>query len=162
MKSITFDETKWKLVPIEPTSLMLYVMHHNEEEGFCAMYDAALHAAPQPDPCALPQQVDVEPVAVVDPKAYHGLRWEKMLSQLPTGTGLFIHPDPEVAKLRSQLAVARQAIDNYLAANDPSEFGCACDPDVGYLCGPCYENKRQYPLRKALGQLGECDGTRLC
>ena len=28
-------------------------------------------------------------------------------------------------------------------ANDPTEFGCACDLSVGYLCGPCHADKQQ-------------------
>ena len=59
--------------------------------------------------------------------------------------------------LRRQLAVAqadnqrlREALDTYLAANDPSEFGCACDLSVGHLCGPCFAEKQQCPLREAL------------
>ena len=44
----------------------------------------------------------------------------------------------------------REAIQEYLDANDPSEFGCACDLDTEYLCGPCHAAKQQYPLQKAL------------
>ena len=44
----------------------------------------------------------------------------------------------------------REAIEQYLAENDPSEFGCACDPSVGHLCGPCFAHKQQTVLRKAL------------
>ena len=44
----------------------------------------------------------------------------------------------------------RDALDTYLAANDPSEFGCACDLSVGHLCGPCFSEKQQRPLREAI------------
>ena len=44
----------------------------------------------------------------------------------------------------------RDAIEQYLAENDPSEFGCACDLSVGHLCGPCFAHKQQTVLRKAL------------
>lgn len=62
-----------------------------------------------------------------------------------------------IKKLHEQLSASCahnvrliDAIQDYLSANDPSEFGCACDLDVGYLCGPCHEAKQQYPLQKAL------------
>lgn len=44
----------------------------------------------------------------------------------------------------------REAVDQYLAENDPSEFGCACDPSVGHLCGPCFAHKQQTVLRKSI------------
>lgn len=62
-----------------------------------------------------------------------------------------------IDSLRQQLAACqaeklrlRDAVEFYLAANDPSEFGCACDPSVGHLCGPCHAHKQQTPLRQAL------------
>ena len=41
------------------------------------------------------------------------------------------------------------------AANDPTEFGCACDLSVGYLCGPCHADKQQQPLKCALAKINE-------
>ena len=29
-------------------------------------------------------------------------------------------------------------------ANDPTEFGCACDLSVGYLCGPCHADMQHH------------------
>ena len=40
-------------------------------------------------------------------------------------------------------------------ANDPTEFGCACDLSVGYLCGPCHADKQQQPLKSALAKINE-------
>ena len=40
-------------------------------------------------------------------------------------------------------------------ANDPTEFGCACDLSVGYLCGPCHADKQQEPLKIALAKINE-------
>ena len=61
----------------------------------------------------------------------------------------------ENAKLHKQL-LATQAhvarvvagIAEYLQANDPDGFGCACTPD--HKCGPCNEYDRQNPLHEAL------------
>ena len=41
-------------------------------------------------------------------------------------------------------------------ANDPTEFGCACDLSVGYLCGPCHADKQQQQLlESALAKINE-------
>lgn len=40
-------------------------------------------------------------------------------------------------------------------ANDPTEFGCACDLSVGYLCGPCHADMQQEPLKIALAKINE-------
>lgn len=53
-------------------------------------------------------------------------------------------------ELAAQVEKMRIAIDSFLVANDPTEFGCACDPSVGYLCGPCSTHKRQTVLREAV------------
>lgn len=52
-----------------------------------------------------------------------------------------------------QIEILRTAIEEYLVANDPTEFGCVCDPSVGHVCGPCKTNERQKPLRIALAKL---------
>lgn len=49
----------------------------------------------------------------------------------------------ELEKLTAQVGVLRDGIEAYLAANDPSEFGCTCDLSVGYICGPCFADKQQ-------------------
>ena len=74
----------------------------------------------------------------------------------------------KVRGLEQQLAACQadnlrlwKAIEFYLAANDPSEFGCACDPSVGYLCGPCHASKQQTQLRQALDTpLGDLSALR--
>ena len=38
-------------------------------------------------------------------------------------------------------------------ANDPTEFGCACDLSVGYLCGPCHADKQQESIDNLKAQL---------
>jgi len=57
--------------------------------------------------------------------------------------------------MKSALKVARDGIDEFLVANDPTEFGCACDLSVGYLCGPCHADKQQQPLKSALAKINE-------
>ena len=49
-----------------------------------------------------------------------------------------------IEKLTAQVGVLRDGIEAYLAANDPSEFGCTCDLSVGYICGPCFADKQLY------------------
>ena len=61
----------------------------------------------------------------------------------------------EIATLKSALKVARDGIDKFLVANDPTEFGCACDLSVGYLCGPCRADMQQEPLKIALAKINE-------
>ena len=63
-------------------------------------------------------------------------------------------PD-RTAELEAALKVARDGIDKFLVANDPTEFGCACDLSVGYLCGPCHADKQQEPLKIALAKINE-------
>lgn len=41
-----------------------------------------------------------------------------------------------------------QALREFLSANDPEGFGCACAPESE--CGPCRTRKSQAPLRAAL------------
>ena len=63
-------------------------------------------------------------------------------------------PD-RVVELEATLKVARDGIDEFLVANDPTEFGCACAPSVGYLCGPCHADMQQEPLKSALAKINE-------
>ena len=58
-------------------------------------------------------------------------------------------------QLEKALKVAREGIDEFLVANDPTEFGCACDLSVGYLCGPCHADMQQQPLKIALAKINE-------
>ena len=50
MKTVTFDETKWKLVPIEPTNDMLYELSFCIDDGHdntVAFYKKTIAAAPE-------------------------------------------------------------------------------------------------------------------
>ena len=65
-------------------------------------------------------------------------------------------PQPDrTAELEAALKEARDGIDEFLVANDPTEFGCACDLSVDYLCGPCHADKQQQPLKSALAKINE-------
>ena len=69
---------------------------------------------------------------------------------------LYTTPQPDrTAELEAALKVARDGIDEFLVANDPTEFGCACDLSVGYLCGPCHADMQQEPLKIALAKINE-------
>ena len=72
------------------------------------------------------------------------------------GDKLYTTPQPDrTAELEAALKVARDGIDEFLVANDPTEFGCACDLSVGYLCGPCHADMQQEPLKIALAKINE-------
>ena len=65
-------------------------------------------------------------------------------------------PQPDrTAELEAALKVARDGIDEFLVANDPTKFDCACDLSVGYLCGPCHADMQQEPLKIALAKINE-------
>lgn len=49
MKTVAFDETKWQLVPIEPTQEMRNAWTDNMHEAFKVSYRAMLAAAPKPE-----------------------------------------------------------------------------------------------------------------
>ena len=69
---------------------------------------------------------------------------------------LYTTPQPDrTAELEAALKMARDGIDEFLVANDPTEFGCACDLSVGYLCGPCHADTQQEPLKIALAKINE-------
>lgn len=103
MKSITYDPDKWQLVPKEPTRDMLDGMnnatHVLNDLRSSKAYEYALYAAPQPEPCDLPQQVDVEPFGVVGDLFDDVVISKLELDQL---TKVYLHPNPEVAKLRAE------------------------------------------------------------
>ena len=141
-------------------------------------YSAMLAAAPQPEPnhnwCAGcspdncsgcgAEPVDSEPAMWVmkhirsgdlaqakpNQKALHPYMWSDVFPRYTT-------PQPDrTAELEAALKVARDGIDEFLVANDPTEFGCACDLSVGYLCGPCHADKQQQqPLKSALAKINE-------
>lgn len=148
-----------------------------DEKGICInLYQVMLAAAPQPEPnpnwCAGcspdncsgcgAEPVDSEPAMWVmkhirsgdlaqakpNQKALHPRMWSQ--------EHLYTTPQPDrVAELEAALKVARDGIDKFLVANDPTEFGCACDLSVGYLCGPCHADKQQQPLKSALAKINE-------
>ena len=76
-------------------------------------------------------------------------------SDIDTVTQHNVELQLETIALKSALNVARDGIDEFLVANDPTEFGCACDLSVGYLCGPCHADKQQEPLKIALAKINE-------
>ena len=175
MKTITYNPETHVLVPREPSQDMIDAMPPVEEIGYWAMYEAAIAAAPQPEPvefrdtcknnggtrgecqnesCAYEPKtkpVESEPVGYVD----YGDRVEWYRKPIPE-TDLYTTPQPDrTAELEAALKVARDGIDKFLVANDPTEFGCACDLSVGYLCGPCHADKQQQPLKSALAKINE-------
>ena len=79
----------------------------------------------------------------------------KLKLDLLTSYGEVEELSGKVAELEKALKVARDGIDEFLVANDPTEFGCACDLSVGYLCGPCHVDKQQHPLKCALAKINE-------
>ena len=82
-------------------------------------------------------------------KALHPYMWSDAFP-------LHTTPQPDrVAELEAALRVARDVIDKFLVANNPTEFGCACDLSVGYLCGPCHADMQQEPLKIALAKINE-------
>ena len=76
----------------------------------------------------------------------------KSLATTKGAMGLLADQLKQLAASQAYAEQLREAIKQYLAENDPSEFGCACDPLVGYLCGPCFAYKQQAVLRQALAQ----------
>ena len=79
-------------------------------------------------------------------------------SDIDTVTQHNVELQLETIALKSVLKVARDGIDEFLVANDPTEFGCACDLSVGYLCGPCHADMQQEPLKIALAKINEVLG----
>ena len=59
------------------------------------------------------------------------------------------------AELEAALKAARDGIDEFLVAKNSTEFGCACDLSVGYLCGPCHADMQQEPLKIAIAKINE-------
>ena len=58
-------------------------------------------------------------------------------------------------ELMAALKVERDGIDKFLVANDPTEFDCACDLSVGYLCGPCHADKQQQEMADEVAKINE-------
>lgn len=49
-----------------------------------------------------------------------------------------------------------EALERWLVANDPEDFGCACRMAEGKLqheCGPCTARRVQAPFRKAAAEM---------
>ena len=183
MKTITYNPETHALVPREPSDEMLRkaikidLGKDCDEKGICInLYQVMLAAAPQPLPnhnwCAGcspdncsgcgAEPVESEPAMWVmkhirsgdlaqakpNQKALHPRMWSQ--------AHLYTTPQPDrVAELEAALKVARDGIDKFLVANDPTEFGCACDLSVGYLCGPCHADMQQQPLKSAIAKINE-------
>ena len=119
------------------------------------------HTTPQPEPVEsepamwLMKHIRSGDLAQAKPnqKALHPYMWSDAFPLYYTT------PQPDrTAELEAALKVARDGIDEFLVANDPTEFGCACDLSVGYLCGPCHADKQQQPLKSALAKINEALG----
>ena len=165
MKTITYNPETHVLVPRKPTRFMVALgwdsaVEHGADNidinDTAAIYRAMIAAAPQPEP------VDSEPAMWVmkhirsgdlaqakpNQKALHPRMWSQ--------AHLYTTPQPDrTAELEAALKAARDGIDKFLVTNDPTEFGCACDLSVGYLCGPCHADKQQQPLKSALAKINE-------
>ena len=158
MTTITYNPETHVLVPREPgldiTEQGWEAVAWKDIRSPSQLYlawKAMLAAAPQPEP------VDVGSVAeheLQDTRCeccgymtYHREHMGCIRSSTP-------QPD-RTAELEAALKVARDGIDEFLVANDPTEFGCACDLSVGYLCGPCHADMQQEPLKSALAKINE-------
>ena len=156
---IEIDPETHVLVPREPSDEMLRkaikvdLGKDCDEKVICiSLYQAMLAAAPQPEP------VESEPVCKwvkADGANYIRQEWHKDYVAVE-GDKLYTTPQPDrTAELEAALKVARDGIDKFLVANDPTEFGCECDPSVDYLCGPCRADKQRQPLKSALAKINE-------
>ena len=103
MKSITYDDEKWQLVPKEPTRVMLDEAHCDLDRSgeidpmVKLVYMNMLYKAPQPP------VVEVEPVAVVD--ASDDGYFAEILPDRDVKIGQLLYPaHPDTEALRQQLA----------------------------------------------------------
>ena len=97
-----------------------------------------LHTTPQPDRTAELE----DQVATLQ---------EQLDLQIPAG--VLATQRERIIELEADVAI--DGLDGFLVANDPTEFGCACDLSVGYLCGPCHADMQQEPLKIALAKINE-------
>ena len=177
---IEIDPETHMLVPIEPTEEMFAAANKIDDEMYCGgsqhgadidqVYYAMIDAAPQPEPvdvgsvgwkhdCAALCANDIE--LWIDrcphcgkPRHNHPPTDDEYMPECVTA--LYTTPKPDrTAELEAALKVARDGIDEFLVANDPTKFGCACDLSVGYLCGPCHADMQQEPLKIALAKINE-------
>ena len=163
IKTITYNPETHVLVPIDPSEDMFRSMtdgsisiNGDNRSQFNSGYDSMLAAAPQPEP------VDSEPIGWFKfdkvSKCWHPQydKYAATYAELEGWKQLYATPQPNpTAELEAALKAARDGIDEFLVANDPTEFGCACDLSVGYLCGPCHADKQQQPLKRALAKINE-------
>ena len=77
-------------------------------------------------------------------------RIKELECQLLFSTGAANEVTRTAKKLAAQNQQMRGKIDEFLVKNDTSEFGCACNPGEGYVCGTCRAHARQAALREAL------------
>ena len=137
MKTITYNPETHVLVPREPSQGMIDAMPPVEEIGYWAMYEAAIAAAPQPEPnhnwCAGcspdncsgcgAEPVESEPAMWVmkhirsgdlaqakpNQKALHPYMWSDVFP-------LYTTPQPDrTAELEAALKMAREALANCAA-----------------------------------------------
>lgn len=110
----------WKLVPVEPTQEMLDAYIHMQGRFSSARSDWAAMLAAAPQPPALEQQVEQEPVAVVD---FTTEGWREIvdaLRTLPDGAQLYTRPQRE----REPLSTARidELIEEGIFGGNPYEL----------------------------------------
>ena len=113
-----------------------------------------LYAAP-PDLAAKVAELQEKLIEAEDGAGYHAQWSREFKSQLDAAKGRISELTEQVKVAKAALKVARDGIDEFLVANDPTEFGCACDLSVGYLCGPCHADMQQEPLKIALAKINE-------
>lgn len=110
----TYDPAVWQLVPKEPTEEMLHTKSDMRAAMRKALYLNMLAVAPQPE------LVNVEPfIYLIQQPAIRGgvfymLATEDQTKRWSEIFPVYLHPDPEVTKLREQLAVAREAMQHYM------------------------------------------------
>ena len=124
MKTITYNPETHVLVPREPSQGMIDAMPPVEEIGYWAMYEAAIAAAPQPEPnhnwCAGcspdncsgcgTKPVESEPVGYVD----YGDRVEWYKKPIPE-TDLYTTPQPDrTAELEAELTALKAENESLL------------------------------------------------
>lgn len=95
---------------------------------------------------AFPRYTTPQPVRVAELEA----ETTKLKLDLLTSYGEAEELSGKVAELEKVLKVAREGIDKFLVAKNSTEFDCACDLSVGYLCGPCHADKQQQQLLESV------------
>lgn len=136
MKTVTFDETRWKLVPVEPADEMhdacsgfIDAGQYTPWDAFKKLWADVLAVSPQPPATAHePPDGGDEPVGEViadadgDGGAFHEVEWYTQPDDIPAGTKLYTRSqrdnDGPVFHLRSYGDVTKTELDEYVRAGD--------------------------------------------